>query len=162
MSTEVTYLFCVWMNLAKTHERQIFKQTRIKLLLAYSFRRIIFAGKNLNHVHMALFHEILIFFWLILVDICLKFDFSLYQRNTVLHTHTYIYIYIYISIFIYIYIYICIYIYTPKKHTIHKNKETYIFTSLRWWYWKNSWFQCRVETSLATVFSFSQLYEHIF
>ena len=34
------------------NSRQIYKQAIIKLLLAYSFRKIFFIGQNLKHVHM--------------------------------------------------------------------------------------------------------------
>ena len=50
-------------------------QAIIKLSLAYSFRKIFFIGQNLKHVHMTYsLLELLIFFWLAVVDIkCLEF-----------------------------------------------------------------------------------------
>ena len=48
----------------------ICKQAIIKLSLAYSFRKMFFIGQNLKYVHMTYsFLELLIFFWLTLVDI---------------------------------------------------------------------------------------------
>ena len=42
-------------------------------LLPYTFREMVFISQNLNHVHkMHFFHELLIFVWLILIDILLK------------------------------------------------------------------------------------------
>ena len=43
--------------------------------MAYSFRKMFFIGQNLKHIHMAYsFIELLIFFWLTLVDtLCLEF-----------------------------------------------------------------------------------------
>ena len=45
-------------------------------------------AQNIKHVYVTFsFHELLIFFLLTLVDIfCLKFDFLINQKNTVLHT----------------------------------------------------------------------------
>ena len=59
-------------------------QAIIKLWLACSFRIMYFVSWKLKHVHVTYsFDELLLFFWLTLVDIfCLKFDFSLHQRNT--------------------------------------------------------------------------------
>ena len=59
----------------------------IKRLLAYSFREMFIIGQYSKHVHVThSFHELLIFFWLALVDIFIfKFDFSLHRINIV-HT----------------------------------------------------------------------------
>ena len=46
------------------------KMAIIKLSLAYSFRKMFFIGQNLKHVYMTYsFFELLIFFWLTVVDI---------------------------------------------------------------------------------------------
>ena len=57
------------------NSRQICKQAIIKLSLAISFPKMFFISQNLNHIHMTCsLVELLIFFWLIQVDIhCLKF-----------------------------------------------------------------------------------------
>ena len=48
------------------------KQTKIILLLAWSFHKMFFIGQNLNNVHVTYsFDECLIFFWLILEYNCL-------------------------------------------------------------------------------------------
>ena len=53
---------------------QICKQAIIKLSLAFSFRKMLFIGQNLKHVHMTYsFLELLIFFWLTLDIYCLEF-----------------------------------------------------------------------------------------
>ena len=67
------------MKTKKCNMRQLFsvicKQTIIELLLAYSFRKILFIDQNLKHVHVTYsFLERLIFFRLTLVNIyCLEF-----------------------------------------------------------------------------------------
>ena len=78
LSREVEYLFCAWMNSEKSCKRQLFsicKQATVKLSLTYSFQKMLFIGQNLKHNHMASsFFELLIFFWLTLVNIdCLEF-----------------------------------------------------------------------------------------
>ena len=46
---------------------------------------MLFTSQDLKHIHVTYsFDEILMFFWSNLADLfCLKFDFSLDQRNTV-------------------------------------------------------------------------------
>ena len=62
---------------------------RLLLSLVNSSRKIIRTSQNLKHVHIKYyFHEFLIIFCLTIVDsFCLKFDFSLHQKNT---AHKYI------------------------------------------------------------------------
>ena len=57
------------------NSRYIYKQTIIKLSLAYSFRKTFFIVQNFKYVHITCsFLELLIFFWLTLADIyCLEF-----------------------------------------------------------------------------------------
>ena len=61
------------MNSAESHKnyfRKFGKQVIIKLFLTYSFRKIFIICQNLKLVHVKYsFHELLIFFWLALVDI---------------------------------------------------------------------------------------------
>ena len=72
LSGEVGYLFWAWMNMGRkdssnNSSRLICKQAIIKLLLAYSFGKMLFIGQNLKHVHVIYsFPELLIFYWLIL------------------------------------------------------------------------------------------------
>ena len=73
LSREVGYSFLIWMNSAESHEnyfRKFGKQVIIKLFLTYSVRKIFIICQNLKHVHVKYsFHELLVFFWLALVDI---------------------------------------------------------------------------------------------
>ena len=60
LSREVGYLFWVWMNSEKSYDKSS-KQVKIKLSLAYIFRKMFFIGQNLKHVHMTYsFLELLI------------------------------------------------------------------------------------------------------
>ena len=66
LSREVGYLFWVWMNSEKSYDKSS-KQVKIKLSLAYIFRKMFFIGQNLKHVHMTYsFLELFIFFGLTL------------------------------------------------------------------------------------------------
>ena len=69
---EVEYLFLSLNELEEKYGGTIVlsKQAIIKLSLAYSFGKMFFIGQNLKHVHITYsFLELLIFFWLALVDI---------------------------------------------------------------------------------------------
>ena len=69
--------------------RQIFKQTKIKLSLAYCLREMFFIGQNLNHFHMTYsFFELLIFFWLTQVDIDCLLEFISHYITEILYLTT--------------------------------------------------------------------------
>ena len=114
----------------------------VKLLLAYDFRQMFFIGENAKYVHVTnSFNESLIFFSLTIVGIfCLKFDFSLHQRNTVDK-------------------------YILQKETNDGIKaERYTFSSgsdivdVK----EYCFFQAKLIISLSTVFNLCPFYEHLF
>ena len=64
------------------------KKIIIKLLLAYSFRKMFFIGQNLKHVHMTYsFLERLIFSWLTLVNI-FSLEFISHSIKEILYINT--------------------------------------------------------------------------
>ena len=81
MYREVRYLESKWIRqkvASDNNSRQFCKQAKIKLLFAFSFRKMFVIGQNLRQVHLNyFFHERLVFFWLTLVN---SF-FSLHKRN---------------------------------------------------------------------------------
>ena len=108
------------------------KQAIIKLSLAYSFRKMFFIGQNLKHVHMTYsFLELLIFFWLTLVDIwCLEF-FSPCQKNIV-----------------------CEWIQTSWE-TNYEIKAN-IFTCFWYWCWKNCFLNVKLNLFIIFISTFSE------
>ena len=69
----------------ENYSRYFCKQEVIKFLLTCSFRKMLITGLISKHNHVTYFRrELLIFFWLTLVDFfSLKFDFSPHERNDV-------------------------------------------------------------------------------
>ena len=144
MYREVRYLESKWIRqkvASDNNSRQFCKQAKIKLLFAFSFRKMFVIGQNLRQVHLNyFFHERLVFFWLTLVN---SF-FSLHKRNNqIINTWS-----------------------KSKKYQIYFIRyKRYKFSSILDTNTEEFFFftkKSRIKTFLSTFFHFSHFHECIF